>query len=117
MVILQEKIGLNSTYEIMKILIENTLIDAGANTTVKGFKYAVYGIELLLNYDNLREETMMLYEEISKKYGVKPLNAERCIRYLKKGTKYEKYTTSMFLTIISLNVKEKILKALHLDMG
>ncbi len=112
-----ERLGFNSTYETMKLLIEKKLIDAGANTTVKGFKYAVYGIELLLNYDNLRENTMKLYEEISKEYGVRPLNAERCIRYLKKGTKYEKYTTSMFLSVMSINVKEAILEKYRIDLG
>lgn len=112
-----ERLGFNSTYEYIKLLIEKELVETGANINAKGFKYVVYGVELLITYEDLREQVMNLYNEIAKEYGVRPLNVERCIRYLKKGTKYEKYTTSMFLTIIFLNVKEKILKALHLDMG
>lgn len=63
-------------------IIQNLLLEIGIPTTLLGFLYLVYAIELIItDYEYVVRTSKLLYVEIAEKYNTEPCSVERCIRH------------------------------------
>ena len=71
-----------------KLTISNIIKGLGISANLKGYRYMVYGIELMTKDTELMDSTMLLYEIIAKAFNTSARQAERSIRQaIEKGWK------------------------------
>ena len=63
-----------------KLTISNILKGLGISANLKGYRYMVYGIELMMRDISLMDTTMLLYQIVGKAFGVSKTQAEKAIR-------------------------------------
>ena len=69
-----------------KLTISNIIKGLGISANLKGYRYMVYGVELMINDIKLMDSTMLLYQIIAKAFNTSAVQTERSIRQaIEKG--------------------------------
>ena len=63
-----------------RLAISNVIKELGIPANLKGYRYIVYGVELLINDINLIDCTMGVYKAIAEHFETSASRAERAIR-------------------------------------
>lgn len=67
--------------------IQLMLLDLGIPTTLLGFLYLTYAVQLsLASFEYISRLSKLLYVEVAEKYQTDPQSVERCIRHAIKVT-------------------------------
>lgn len=65
----------------IKEIISQTLKDLGIPANLKGYRYIVYVVELIMNDTELMDSTMSVYMKVAERFNITRTSAERAIRH------------------------------------
>ena len=64
-----------------KLIISNVVKELGISANLKGYRYIICGVELIMNNISLMDSTMGVYKGVGKEFNVTPNRVERAIRH------------------------------------